>query len=103
MYVAGTATPPGIDRNMARVVSPASAILLAPNYNGNPGLSTSWTGTATNVPNLAPGGGAGMTIGPQRGGAQINVLFCDLHAQTMTFGPATTAGTFKTRCPIHSA
>ena len=103
MYVAGTATPPGIDRNMVRVVSPASAILLAPTYNGNPGLSTSWTGTATNVPNLAPGGGAGMTIGPQRGGAQINVLFCDLHAETMTFSPATTAGTFKTRCPIHSA
>jgi prepilin-type N-terminal cleavage/methylation domain-containing protein len=97
MYVAGSATPPGIDRNMARVVSPASTILMAPNYNGNPGLSTSWTGTATNVPNLAPGGGAGMTIGPQRGGAQINALFCDLHAETMTFGPngSPVAGSFK--------
>jgi hypothetical protein len=36
-----------------------------------------------------------MTTGPQRNGAQINVLFCDLHAETMTFGPATTAGTFQ--------
>ena len=36
-----------------------------------------------------------MTTGPQRSGAQINALFCDLHAETMTFGPAGTAGTFQ--------
>ena len=40
-------------------------------------------------------GSAGMTSGPQRNGAQINALFCDLHAEIMTFGPAGTAGTFQ--------
>ncbi|MGC1323735.1 MAG: type II secretion system protein, partial [Candidatus Udaeobacter sp.] len=88
----------GINGNMSRVVSPSSTIFMAPNYNGNPGVSASWTaktGTAPFVPNLVPGGGGGMTIGPQRNGAQINALFCDLHAETMTFGPASTAGTFK--------
>jgi prepilin-type N-terminal cleavage/methylation domain-containing protein/prepilin-type processing-associated H-X9-DG protein len=88
----------GINGNMSRVVSPASTIFMAPNYNGNPGVSTSWTGVAAVapfVPNLAPGGGAGMTTGPQRSGSQINALFCDLHVETMTFGPAGTAGTFQ--------
>jgi len=88
----------GINGNMSRVVSPSSTIFIAPNYNGNPGVSGSWTGrtgSAPFVPNLVPGGGGGMTIGPQRNGAQINALFCDLHAETMIFGPATTAGTFK--------
>jgi prepilin-type N-terminal cleavage/methylation domain-containing protein/prepilin-type processing-associated H-X9-DG protein len=84
-----------INGNMAKVVSPSSTILMAPNYNGNPALSASWTGIAKNVPNLAVGGGAGMTIGPQRNGRQINALFCDLHVETMIFGPATVPGTFK--------
>jgi prepilin-type N-terminal cleavage/methylation domain len=84
-----------INGNMAKVVSPSSTIFMAPNYNGNPALSASWTGIATNVPNLVVGGGAGMTMGPQRNGTQINALFCDLHVETMAFGPATTAGTFK--------
>jgi len=77
-----------INGNTAQVVSPASTILMAPRYSGNPALASSWTGIATNVPNLAVGGGAGMTIGPQRNGTQINALFCDLHAETMTFGPS---------------
>ena len=88
----------GINGNMSKVVSPSSTIFIAPNYNGNPGVSGSWTGrtgSAPFVPNLVPGGGGGMTIGPQRNGAQINALFCDLHAETMIFGPATSAGTFK--------
>jgi len=78
-------------------VSPSATILMAPNYNGDPRLSTSWTGVATAVPNLVAGGGAGMTIGPQRNGAQINALFCDLHAETMTFGPngSPALGSFK--------
>ena len=88
----------GINGNMSRVVSPTSTIFMAPNYSGNPGVSASWTGLAAAapfVPNLAPGGAPGMTIGPQRNGGQINALFCDLHVETMTFGPASTAGTFK--------
>jgi prepilin-type N-terminal cleavage/methylation domain-containing protein len=86
MYTAS----PGIAGNMTKVVSPSATILMAPNYNGNPRLSTSWTGLAALapfVPNLTPGGGGGMTVGPQRNGTQINALFCDLHAETMTFGP----------------
>jgi prepilin-type N-terminal cleavage/methylation domain-containing protein len=89
-----------ITGNMVKVVSPSSTILMAPNYNGSPGVSASWTGhaaTAPFVPNLAPGGGGGMTTGPQRNGTQINALFCDLHAETMTFGPNgnPAAGSFK--------
>ena len=85
-----------IGGNMARVVSASSTILMAPNYSGDPGVSTSWTAsTFTSVPNLPVGGGALMTAGPQRNGSQINVLFCDLHVESMTFGPATTNGTFK--------
>jgi prepilin-type N-terminal cleavage/methylation domain-containing protein len=91
MYTAS----PGIAGNMTKVVSPSATILMAPNYNGNPRLSTSWTGVATAVPNLVPGGGAGMTVGPQGNGLKINALFCDLHSETLTFGPATTTGTFK--------
>jgi prepilin-type N-terminal cleavage/methylation domain-containing protein/prepilin-type processing-associated H-X9-DG protein len=94
MYTAS----PGIAGNTARIVSPSSTIFIAPNYNGNPGLAASWTGVAAAAPfvaNQVAGGGPGMTIGPQRNGTQINVLFCDLHAETMIFGPATTAGTFQ--------
>ncbi|MFZ0917726.1 MAG: type II secretion system protein [Candidatus Udaeobacter sp.] len=94
MYTAS----PGIAGNMTRVVSPSATILMAPNYTGNPALSASWTSLAAMAPfvlNLVAGGGAGMTVGPQRNGTQINALFCDLHAETMTFGPASTAGTFQ--------
>jgi prepilin-type processing-associated H-X9-DG protein len=94
MYTAS----PGIAGNMAKVASPASTILMAPNYNGNPSVAGSWTSLAAAAPfvqNLTPGGGAGMTIGPQQNGRQINVLFCDLHATTITFGPASTPGSFK--------
>ena len=93
MYTAS----PGIAGNTARVVSPSSTILMAPNYNGDPGLVASWTGVAAMAPFVVnlPVGGAGMTSGPQRNGSQINALFCDLHAETMTFGPAGTAGTFQ--------
>ena len=83
MYTAS----PGIAGNTTRIVSTSSTILMAPNYSGNPGVGTSWTGVATAVPNLAAGGGAGMTIGTQRSGQKINALFCDLHVETMTFGP----------------
>ena len=91
MYTAS----PGIAGNMTKVVSPSATILIAPNYNGPPAVGGSWPGVATNVPNLTPGGGAGMTTGPQRNGAQINALFCDLHAESMTFGPSTVLGSFK--------
>jgi prepilin-type processing-associated H-X9-DG protein len=91
MYTAS----PGIAGNTARIVSTSSTILMAPNYNGPPGVGASWTGVATAVPNLAAGGGAGMTTGTHKSGRQINALFCDLHVETMTFGPAGTAGTFK--------
>jgi prepilin-type processing-associated H-X9-DG protein len=96
MYTAS----PGIAGNTARIVSTSSTILMAPNYNGNPGVGASWTGLAAAapfVPNLAAGGGVGMTIGTQRSGQKINALFCDLHVETMTFGPNgnPAAGSFK--------
>jgi prepilin-type N-terminal cleavage/methylation domain-containing protein len=86
-----------IGGNMARVVSPASTILIAPNYAGDPRVVASWTSAAAAAPfviNL-PVAGTGMTTGPQRNGAQINALFCDLHAETMTFGPSSTVGSFQ--------
>ena len=89
------AASPGIAGNTTRIVSTSSTILMAPNYNGPPGVGTSWTGVATAVPNLAAGGGAGMTTGTHKSGRQINALFCDLHVETMTFGPASTEGTFQ--------
>jgi prepilin-type N-terminal cleavage/methylation domain-containing protein/prepilin-type processing-associated H-X9-DG protein len=96
MYTAS----PGIAGNMTKVVSPSATILMAPNYSGNPGLSASWKSLAAAapfVPNLTPGGGGAMTIGPQHSGTQINALFCDLHAETMTFGPnaSPATGSFK--------
>jgi len=87
-----------INGNMTKVVSPSSTILIAPNYSTGPAGSALWTSLAAAAPymrNLPVGGGAGMTTGLQRNGTQINALFCDLHVETMTFGPATTAGTFK--------
>jgi prepilin-type N-terminal cleavage/methylation domain-containing protein/prepilin-type processing-associated H-X9-DG protein len=88
---------PGIAANTTRIISPSSTILMAPNYNGNPAVGNNWTGVATAVTNLAAGGGAGMTIGTQRSGQKINALFCDLHVETMTFGPNgnPAAGSFK--------
>ncbi len=94
MYTAS----PGIAGNMTKVVSPSATILMAPNYSGPPAVSGSWTSKAAAAPyvvNLVPGGGAGMTTGPQRNGAQINALFCDLHAESMTFGPSSVLGSFK--------
>ena len=88
-----------VNGNMTQVVSPASTILMAPRYSGSPSLTTSWTGVAAMAPwvlNLPVGGvGIGMTTGPQQNGRQINALFCDLHVETMTFGPASTEGTFQ--------
>jgi prepilin-type N-terminal cleavage/methylation domain-containing protein/prepilin-type processing-associated H-X9-DG protein len=92
VYLAG-----GLNRNMARVVSPASTILMAPTYiggTGDPKNAASWTGIATNVPNL-PVGGAGEATGTHSNGTQINALFCDSHAENMNFGPATVLGSFK--------
>jgi prepilin-type N-terminal cleavage/methylation domain-containing protein/prepilin-type processing-associated H-X9-DG protein len=97
MYIAATATPPGIDRNMARIVSPASTILIAPNYTGNPVNAVSWAGIATNAPNL-PAGGTGETRGTHGNGTRINALFCDSHTESLTFsltGPPYPAGTFQ--------
>ena len=93
MYVA----PPGINRNMASVVSPASTILLAPNYPIPPGTPVdvaTWPGNATNTPDL-PAGGGGETTGTHSNGARINALFCDYHTESLTFGPASTAGSFQ--------
>jgi prepilin-type processing-associated H-X9-DG protein len=86
-----------VSGNMLKVASPASTFFMAPNYpsaTGDPTKIASWPGNATNAPDL-PVGGAGETRGTQSNGRQINVLFCDLHAETMTFGPAGTAGTFQ--------
>jgi prepilin-type processing-associated H-X9-DG protein len=67
---------------------------MAPKYTGDPRNASSWTGTATSAPDLAVGG-AGETRGTYSNGGRINVLFCDWHTETLTFGPATTAGTFQ--------
>jgi prepilin-type N-terminal cleavage/methylation domain-containing protein/prepilin-type processing-associated H-X9-DG protein len=92
------AAAPGISRNMLKVVSPASTFLMAPNYPsapGDPRNTGSWPGTFMNAPDL-PTGGAGETRGTHNNGTRINVLFCDLHLETVTFGPATPgAGTFQ--------
>ena len=84
----------GTNPNMLKVVSPSSTFLMAPKYAGNPGSSTSWTGTATSAPDL-PVGGTGETTGTHNNSRQINVLFCDWHTETLTFGPGTTPGTFQ--------
>jgi prepilin-type N-terminal cleavage/methylation domain-containing protein len=87
-----------INGNMAKVVSPSSTILIAPTYTVGPTGSPSWTSLAAAAPyvlNLPVGGGAGMTKGPQRNGTQIDALFCDLHVETMTFGPSSVLGSFK--------
>ena len=91
----------GVNPNMARVVSPSSTILMAPKYTGNPKNAASWTGTATNAPNLPPGG-TGETTGTHANGTRIDALFCDLHTESLTFGPATILAHFRTQCPIPS-
>ena len=91
------AVPPGINRNMTSVVSPASTIFMAPNYpsaTGDPANVASWPGVATNAPNL-PLGGGGETKGTHSRGTRINALFCDYHTESLVFGPAGTAGTFQ--------
>jgi prepilin-type N-terminal cleavage/methylation domain-containing protein len=93
MYAAN----PGINRGMASVVSPASTILIAPNYPnlpGDPTQNTSWPGYTNNAPNL-PVGGGGETKGTQANGQQINALFCDAHIETLKFGPPATLGSFQ--------
>jgi prepilin-type N-terminal cleavage/methylation domain-containing protein/prepilin-type processing-associated H-X9-DG protein len=90
MYAAN----PGINGNMAAVVSASSTIFIAPNYTGNPTNPASWTGTASNAPAL-PVGAPAETSGPQSNGQQINALFCDLHVETLSFGPATKTGSFQ--------
>ena len=94
MFTAVTATPPGIDRNMAKVVSPASTILMAPTYTLDPTNIASWAGTATSAPDL-PAGGPAMTKGTHSSGTQINALFCDSHVETLKFGPSTALGSFQ--------
>jgi prepilin-type N-terminal cleavage/methylation domain-containing protein/prepilin-type processing-associated H-X9-DG protein len=78
----------GTNPSMLKVVSPASTFLMAPNYShapGDPGNTGSWPGTAGNAPDL-PVGGDGETKGTHMNGTQINVLFCDFHTETLTFG-----------------
>jgi prepilin-type N-terminal cleavage/methylation domain-containing protein/prepilin-type processing-associated H-X9-DG protein len=87
----------GVNGNILKVVSPASTFFMAPTYiagTGNPAVAASWAGTATSAPDL-PVGGTGETTGTHRGGQKINVLFCDWHTETLTFGPNTTNGTFQ--------
>jgi prepilin-type N-terminal cleavage/methylation domain-containing protein/prepilin-type processing-associated H-X9-DG protein len=84
----------GTNPNILKVVSPSSTFLMAPKYTGNPGPSASWTGTTTSAPDL-PVGAPAETTGTHSNGRKINVLFCDWHTETLTFGPGTTAGTFQ--------
>jgi prepilin-type N-terminal cleavage/methylation domain-containing protein/prepilin-type processing-associated H-X9-DG protein len=91
------AASPGISGNVLRIVSPASTFFMAPTYTagtGDPGNPSAWPGTATSAPDL-PVGGTGETKGTHRNGQKINVLFCDWHTETLTFGPAATNGTFQ--------
>ena len=96
------AAAPGISRNMLKVVSPSSTFLMAPKYNADPRNAASWGGTMTSAPDLPIGGGP-ETRGTHSNGTRINVLFCDWHTESLTFGPAATAGTFQntTLAPFH--
>jgi prepilin-type N-terminal cleavage/methylation domain-containing protein/prepilin-type processing-associated H-X9-DG protein len=89
------AVAPGINRNMTSVVSPASTILVAPKYTGDPAASNSWAGVANNAPDLPAGGAAANTRGTHSNGTRINALFCDSHTENLTFGPASVLGSFK--------
>jgi prepilin-type N-terminal cleavage/methylation domain-containing protein/prepilin-type processing-associated H-X9-DG protein len=91
------AASPGISRNVLKVVSPSSTFFMAPNYpsaTGDPTKIASWPGNTTSAPDL-PVGGGGETTGTHSSGTKINVLFCDFHTETLTFGPASTEGTFQ--------
>ena len=86
----------GTNPNMLKIVSPSSTFLMAPNYPnapGDPAKIASWgTSNTTSAPDL-PVGGLGETTGTHSNGRQINVLFCDWHTESVTFGPGT--GTFQ--------
>jgi prepilin-type N-terminal cleavage/methylation domain-containing protein/prepilin-type processing-associated H-X9-DG protein len=87
----------GVSGNLLKIVSPGSTFFMAPTYTagtGNPSNPSSWAGTATSAPDL-PVGGNGETTGTHRSGQKINVLFCDWHTETLTFGPASIDGTFQ--------
>src|SRR5438552_2607533 len=88
----------GANPNILKVVSPSSTFLMAPNYPnapGDPAKVASWgTSNTTNAPDLQVGG-LGETTGTHNNGRQINVLFCDWHTESVTFGPSGTAGTFQ--------
>jgi prepilin-type N-terminal cleavage/methylation domain-containing protein/prepilin-type processing-associated H-X9-DG protein len=88
----------GANPNMLKIKSPSSTFLMAPNYpnaTGDPGKVASWgASNTTNAPDL-PVGGLGETTGTHNKGRQINVLFCDWHTESVTFGPSGTAGTFQ--------
>jgi prepilin-type N-terminal cleavage/methylation domain-containing protein/prepilin-type processing-associated H-X9-DG protein len=88
------AASPGISGNMLKVASPVATFFMAPKYTGNPGNASSWAGTATSAPDL-PVGAPAETTGTHRNGKKINILFCDWHTEGLTFGPATTNGTFQ--------
>jgi prepilin-type N-terminal cleavage/methylation domain-containing protein len=85
---------PGIAGNVVSVMSPASTILMAPKYGGNPTNSSSWSSTAGNAPKL-PAGGTGAPRGTHSNGTRINVLFCDYHTESLTYGPSSVLGSFQ--------
>jgi prepilin-type N-terminal cleavage/methylation domain-containing protein/prepilin-type processing-associated H-X9-DG protein len=84
----------GANPNMLKVVSPVATFFMAPTYTGNPTDVSAWAGTATSAPDL-PVGAPAEAIGTHRSGKKINVLFCDWHTEGVTFGPASTEGTFQ--------
>ena len=83
----------GANPNMLKVASPVANFFMAPTYTDS-GATRTWAGTATSAPDL-PVGGTGETTGTHRSGKKINVLFCDWHTESVTFGPVGTEGTFK--------
>ena len=83
----------GANPSMLQVASPVANFFMAPTYTDSGGTRT-WSGTATSAPDL-PVGGTGEATGTHRSGKKINVLFCDWHTEGVTFGPASTEGTFQ--------
>jgi prepilin-type N-terminal cleavage/methylation domain-containing protein/prepilin-type processing-associated H-X9-DG protein len=83
----------GANPNMLKVASPAANFFMAPTYTDS-GATRTWAGTASSAPDL-PVGGTGEATGTHRSGKKINVLFCDWHTEGVTFGPASTEGTFQ--------
>jgi prepilin-type N-terminal cleavage/methylation domain-containing protein/prepilin-type processing-associated H-X9-DG protein len=86
----------GTNPNMLKVASPSSTFLMAPVFTGSPATAASWMGTAGNSPDL-PVGAPLETTGTHSSGTKINVLFCDWHTETLTFGPngSPAVGSFK--------